>query len=101
VIHPAQPNQIVLRIDNHYKVQARLKIHWYTPAGWLISPTGDIQVLSLPVHLGEPKEIEFQVMADPNGAATQRAVVEIAIDSRPSVMLIPILLIREEQFGES
>lgn len=95
VIHPTQPNQVLLRIFNHYKVQARLKIHWYTPAGWQISPAGDFQVLSLPAHLGESKEIEFQVTADPNGAATQRAVVEIAIDSRPSVMLIPILFIRE------
>jgi hypothetical protein len=95
MIQPAQPNLVKLRIDNHYKVQARLKIHWYTPASWQISPAGDLQVLALPAHLGEPGVIEFQVMADSNGADTQRAVIEIAVDSRPSVMLVPILLIRE------
>jgi ADP-ribosylglycohydrolase len=95
VIHPAEPNRVKLRIYNDYKIQARLKIHWYAPTGWQITPAGDLQVLSFPAHLGDPKEIEFQVIADPNGGESQRAVVEIVIDSRPSAMLIPILLINE------
>lgn len=95
VIHPEKANLIKLRIINTYKVQARLKIHWYAPAGWQVTPLGDFQVLSFPAHLGEPKELEFQVQADPNGGNTQRAVVEFVIDSRSSVLLIPIILIRE------
>ena len=95
VIHPEKPNLIKLRIFNTYKVQARLKIHWYTPTGWQVTPSGDFQILSFPAHLGEANEIEFQVQTDPNGGDTQRAVVEFVVDSRPSVLLIPIILIRE------
>jgi hypothetical protein len=58
-------------------------------------PSGDLQVLSLPASLGEVEEIEYQVQADHNGNATQRAVLEVVIDSRPGVMLVPVVLIRD------
>ena len=94
-VYPDKSTSIKLRIYNTYKVQARLKIHWYTPEGWQITPPGDCQILSFPAHLGEPKELEYQVQTNPFEGNTQRAVVEFVIDSRPGVMLVPIILIRD------
>jgi ADP-ribosylglycohydrolase len=95
-IHPETPATIKVKITNTYKVQARLKLHWYTPEGWQVSPSGDCQLLSLPASLGESEEIEFQIISTADDS-TQRAVLEIVIDSRPGIMLIPILLINDQQ----
>jgi hypothetical protein len=59
-IHPDRPTPITIRIYNTYKVQARLRAHWYIPEGWKITPAGDFQVFSFPAHLGEPNELTFQ-----------------------------------------
>jgi ADP-ribosylglycohydrolase len=94
LIHPETPTLIKIKITNTYKIQAFLKLHWYKPEGWQVTPSGDCQLFSLPANLGEAEEIEFQVISTENDS-TQRAVLEIVIDSRPGVMLVPILLIRE------
>jgi hypothetical protein len=94
-IHSEIPTVVKLKIINTYKVQARLQIHWYTPPGWQVSPAGDCQVLSLPAHLGEVEEIEYQVHPQMLESSTQRAVIEIVIDSRPGVMLVPIILVKD------
>jgi ADP-ribosylglycohydrolase len=90
------PTFVKLKITNTYKVQARLKLHWYFPEGWQVTPSGDYQLLSLPASLGETEEIEFQVISAAD-SSTQRAVIEILIDSRPGVMLVPIILVRDYQ----
>ncbi len=90
------PTSIKIQITNTYKVQACLKLHWYTPEGWQVSPSGDHQLFSLPASLGETEEIKFQVLSA-GVESTQRAVLEIVIDSRPGVMLVPIILVRDYQ----
>lgn len=90
-----KPTSVRLRIYNTYKVQARLNIHWFKPETWQIVPPGDFQILSLPAHLGEPIELAFQIQANPAERSIQRAVIEIAIDSRPGTMLIPVILTRD------
>jgi hypothetical protein len=94
LLHPETSTLIKIKIANTYKVQARLKLHWYKPEGWQVTPSGDCQLLSLPASLGETEEIEFQVLSTENDS-TQRGVLEVVIDSRPGVMLVPILLIRD------
>jgi ADP-ribosylglycohydrolase len=93
-LEPGQPALVKIRIYNDYKVQARLKLHWYAPPPWQISPAGDFQLLSLPAHLGDPLELAFQVEST-SLDSTQRAVLEMVIDSRPGIMLVPVILLRE------
>jgi uncharacterized membrane protein len=96
LIQTETPISVKIKIANIYKVQARLKLHWYIPAGWQVSPSGDYQLFSLPASLGETEEIEFQIISNAD-ESTQRAVLEIVIDSRPGVMLVPIILVRDYQ----
>jgi len=95
LIVPDRPAIIKIRIYNTYKVQSRLRIHWYTPEGWQVSPAGDFQIISFPAHLGKPDELVFHVSPDLNGENTQRGVIEFVIDSRPGIMLVPIILIKD------
>ncbi len=94
LINTEIPTSIKIKITNTYKVQARLKLHWYTPEGWQVSPSGDYQLFSLPASLGETEEVEFQVISAAHDS-TQRAVLEIVIDSRPGVMLVPVILVKD------
>jgi ADP-ribosylglycohydrolase len=87
------PKSLRLRIYNHYKVQANLSIHWYTPEGWKISPARDGYALSLPSHLGEPIQMTFQIEIEQVSHALNRAAIEITIEGRPTAMLVPVALL--------
>lgn len=84
---------IKIRIYNEYKVQANLSLHWYTPEGWIITPSRDGYRMSLPYHLGEPLELTYTVTIPQMTSPLVRAVFEITIAGRPTVMLIPIMLV--------
>lgn len=91
-LRPGAPTAIRLRVYNNYKVQANLNLHWYTPPGWTILPGPEGVAFSLPAHMGDPLELDFQVTADQVTRPANRAVVEITSDGRPTVMLVPVIL---------
>jgi ADP-ribosylglycohydrolase len=93
LIRDHTPKTIILRLRNTYKVQANLNIHWYAPEGWHVSPATDGVVACLPPRLGEQPLLEFQVEADRVIKPMNRMVVELTIDGRPTVMLVPITLL--------
>ena len=86
------PRQIKLRIYNTYKVQARINIHWYLPDNWWVTPGGDGTLFSFPANMGEPIELTFEF--DTNTVANiNRLVAELTVDSRPTLMLLPIIFL--------
>jgi ADP-ribosylglycohydrolase len=87
-----RPATVRLRIYNTYKIQAVLNVRWYLPDGWSVSPAREGQVFSLPQHLGSPLELVFQVQAAHVERGTNRAAVELTVDGRPTVMLVPVVL---------
>ena len=92
VIRDAEAKKLRFTIRNTYKVQANLSLHWYLPDGWTVSPGVDSFVMSLPRHLGEPAVLEFALSTPKVRRAMNRAVLELTIEGRPTVMLVPIVL---------
>jgi hypothetical protein len=92
-IKPGQPKTIKFTIVNTYKAQANLGLHWYLPAGWEVSPGADAYALSLAAWYEKNVTMEFQLKTPVVTQPTSRAVLEITIQGRPTVMLVPIVLI--------
>ena len=93
LVRDATPKAIRLQIRNRYKVQARINVRWYLADGWEIAPAREGVVFSLPPNLGGPVEARFELCAERVSAAVNRMVVELTIDGRPTVMLVPIVLL--------
>lgn len=83
---------IKIRIYNRYKVQANLGFHWYTPENWIVEPSKDCYRMSLPEHLGDSLELAYSITIPQITAPLVRAVFEITIAGRPTVMLVPVML---------
>jgi len=92
-VRNGEPKAIRVTIHNHYKVQANLSLHWYVPEGWQVAPSADGFALSFPPHLGAPLALEYVLTADRVTRSLSRAVLEITIEGRPTVMLVPIMLL--------
>jgi hypothetical protein len=92
-IRNGTPKAVRLTLANSYKIQANVTVHWYAPAGWQVRPAPDSYVLTFPAHFGPPPVLEFQVLAEQVTQATNRLVVELTIAGRPTVMLVPIVLL--------
>ena len=92
-IRAGEPKPIRLTIRNTYKVQANISLHWYLPDGWQVSPSADGVVMSLPKYLGNVATLEFTIGAEKIERAMNRCVVELTIEGRPTVMLVPVTLL--------
>jgi ADP-ribosylglycohydrolase len=93
VIKPGQPKTVKFTIVNTFKYQSNLGFHWYLPAGWEVSPGADGYALSFTSWFGAPVTLEYQLKTPVVTQPTSRAVFEITIQGRPTVMLVPITLI--------
>jgi len=88
------PCPVRLAIHNTYKVQANLTVRWLTPPDWTVSPAPVVFAMSLPSNLSrEPVSLEFEVTCPRVTRAVERAVVEITIEGRPTVMATPITFV--------
>lgn len=93
VIRPDQPKTVILTIHNTYKTQANLSMHWRLPEGWEVLPGQDGCALSFPTAIGQPVKLVYQLKARTINSQVNRAVFEITIQGRPTVMLVPIVLL--------
>ncbi len=77
------------------QIQANLNLHWYAPDSWVIAPARDGFLFSLPPHLGAQLFVEavFQVEIPDVVTPLNRVVIEITLDGRPTVMLVPVMLL--------
>jgi ADP-ribosylglycohydrolase len=92
-IRDGEPTQITVTIRNTYKVQANLSLRWYLPAGWSIAPAQEGYAMSLPERFGPPLELTYTVQTDRVTQTMNRAVLEITMEGRPTVMLVPVTLL--------
>jgi len=88
IIRDGQPRALRVTIRNTYKTQANLSLHWYLPDGWRVAPSADGYALSLPGNNGE-LQLDFNFTTDRVVRSTNRAALEITIEGRPTVMLVP------------
>ena len=101
LIRSYEPKKIGLTILNTYKVQANLSLHWYLPPGWRVSPAAEGVVQSLPRSLGSPVELTFTLEPGLVEGTMNRCVIELTIEGRPTVMLVPITLLNGSLMGEN
>ena len=94
VIRNGQPKMVTVTIQNRYKAQGNLSLHWYLPeAGWQVSPSADGYALCLPWPSEKTLKFDYQFTAEHVTRSTNRAVLEITIEGRPTAMLVPLTLI--------
>jgi ADP-ribosylglycohydrolase len=93
LIRSGEPKALTVTIHNTYRAQANISVCWYLPAGWQVLPATDGVIQSLPVWLGDPVPVNFTLLAETVDRAMNRAVLELTIEGRPTVMLVPITLL--------
>lgn len=96
-ISPGIPKDLTVTIHNTYKTQANLSLHWFLPDGWTVQPSADGYALSFPQHMAEPVEKTYRFRAPEISRATNRAAFQITCEGRPTVMLVPIVLLAGER----
>jgi len=92
MIRAGQPKTIRITLHNRYKVQANVALHWYLPEGWSVRPAADGAVMSLPPQLGPPVTCSFELTADRLQRPVSRCVLELTVEARPTVLLVPLTL---------
>ncbi|MEI6491465.1 MAG: ADP-ribosylglycohydrolase family protein [Verrucomicrobiota bacterium] len=96
VIRDGQAKPLTVTVDNHYKIQANISLHWHLPEGWTVSPSADGYSMCLPpllARLTKPLAFTFHFTAARLTRATNRPVLEITIEGRPTVLHVPVTLI--------
>ena len=92
LIRSGEPKELTVTIRNNYRAQANISAHWHLPAGWQVLPGADGVIQSLPTWLGGPTPVKFTLQAEKVDRAMNRAVLELTIEGRPTVMLVPVTL---------
>jgi len=86
------PATVKVTIHNTYKMQANTTLQWYLPPNWTVSPSPTGYAMSLPTWFGKPAALTFVLQTPHVERAMNRAVLELTIEGRPTVMLVPITL---------
>jgi ADP-ribosylglycohydrolase len=101
LIRDNQPKHLLITIANRYLAQGNLSLHWYLPEGWQVSPSADGYALCMPQGLGlGDNRLEYTFTAPRLTRATSRAVLEITLEGRPTVMLVPVTLVNGNMIPE-
>lgn len=93
------PVRIKCRITNKYKTPESLNIKWYADDGWLIAPSRNGKIFLGSWHENE-KVLTFELSSEKITGSTQRFALEITVEGKHTVMLVPIVLLNENlNFG--
>jgi len=96
------PKMIELVIENKYKIQEKINIHWYLPENWRISPSADGNIFISNKGFGmHSKKIRYEIAVDRVIQNINRCVVELTFEGRPTVLLVPIVLLNGNLISES
>ncbi len=95
VIQTGVAKKVRVTVRNMHNIQANLSLHWYLPEGWSVSPAADGLVQALPLHWRGhgPVELEFTFLAEKVAKGANRAVLELTAEGRPTVMLVPLVML--------
>jgi len=95
-VAPGDTAKIKITITNKFRIQASMNLRWYGPCEWKISPTRECKT-----HVGQShwpvydNVLDFELTPPENAAATTRFAVEITVDGRATVILVPVMLFVE------
>ena len=93
-VKPGQPARVQLTIKNK-SFQAGLNVKCYTPDGWGVSPAQEFKVYAGTHASNYTKSVTLVLHPPENAQSTNRFVIEITVDGRSNVMLIPVTLLVE------
>lgn len=86
--------KIKITIENKYKIQEIINICWYLPNNWNIEPSKDGRIFIKSKYMGPNKEeIEFVIGTEKVIRNINRCAVELTLEGRQIIMLIPIILL--------
>ena len=92
-IKSGEPRMFKLTISNKYAAQANVKVKCYAPEGMSVTPSEGCCFVNYGGTGQDRKELDFEVLAERLESGVNRIVVELTIDGRPTVMLVPITLL--------
>jgi len=85
--------EVKVTIENTHSTQANMKVKVYTPEGLSVTPSDGCVFLNYGGTGQEKKELVFEVTAERLESGINRFVVELTIDGRATIMLVPIALL--------
>jgi len=88
-IRNGQTKPLTFTLHSHWGVQAILNLRWYLPDGLHVSPAPQGSLTFAAYE--NSKAVTFQFTAGELREPVTRAVLEITADSRPTVMLVPVM----------
>jgi len=89
--------RIQLKVKNKYKVQSNVEFKWYAEDGWQISPLRS-GMFYLPgtvncINNDNIAVLDFMLRNDDIRTVKSRFAVEFVVEGKPTVMLVPVLLL--------
>lgn len=93
VIRPDTPKTVHVTLNNTYKTQLNLSLHVYSPDGWTVTPADAYYHLLQGGMYDAPPVLEYTFNAPALNGATLRAVLEITVNGRPTVNLVPLIFL--------
>jgi len=93
-VMPGEAAHVRLTIKNKFRVQASLTIRWYSPEDWEISPRQELKTYT-GVNIWHNNSVTHDFILTPpqKASASNRFVIEITVNGRATVMLVPVLLL--------
>jgi hypothetical protein len=85
------PKTVRLIVTNTYKIAATLRVRWYAPDGWDVSPCADGLIHVKQAPFGNRTAVTFELRTERFRGECTRMVVELTRAGHPSVMLVPIM----------
>ncbi|MCL1887703.1 MAG: ADP-ribosylglycohydrolase family protein [Kiritimatiellaeota bacterium] len=88
VVRPGEPKKIRVVFYKRSRAQLNLSLNWHVPEGWTVAPKNGYCML-----LGDSPAFEFTFTVPVVDRTTLRAVLELAVEGRPTAMLVPLVLL--------
>ncbi|MCL2528072.1 MAG: ADP-ribosylglycohydrolase family protein [Defluviitaleaceae bacterium] len=103
VISKDGSKKIRLVLRNTYRIPEMLRISWYLADGFQVTPASTLWVHVphdythfMPTeYFNGTKEVEFELKTNTAAQAANRFVIEVIIEGKASVMLVPVVLLSE------
>lgn len=94
-IKNGEKKKIIVRIENKYRVQAAVNIHWYLrDSNWRVYPANKGKIFFPQDGFAASKKVlEFYLETENVPDDINRFVIEFTLDGRPTVMLVPVVLL--------
>jgi len=95
-VKPGQSAKLRLTVKNKYRFQAGLNIQCYTPDNWGVLPAKSFKTfVGQSSWYNNSKILDIELQPPEQACSSNRFVIEITVDGRSTVMLIPVLLLIE------